>query len=681
MADRAGPHGTAANRLARETSPYLLQHAHNPVDWYPWGPEALERAAREDKPILLSIGYAACHWCHVMERESFEDDATAALMNARFVNVKVDREERPDIDSIYMQAVQAMTGHGGWPMTMFLTPDGTPFYGGTYFPKEDRHGLPSFKRILTSVADAYASNSEAVVKTTESVREMYAASIPTSAPGGLGREILDRAVVSLATSYDARHAGFGDAPKFPPTMALEFLLSRWARTGNDSALAMARDTFLAMARGGIYDQLGGGLSRYSVDARWLVPHFEKMLYDNALFVRLGVHLWQATGEAEIRQVVEDTIEWLRREMTSPEGGFHSSLDADSEGHEGKYYVWTSAEFDAVAAEAGAAPDEIAALRAWWGVTASGNFEGSSILFVAGGDEPARLRELRDRIYLIRERRVRPARDDKILAGWNGLMTRALAEAARVFGGDGHRAMAIAAGEYLFAHRVRGDRVIRSTRGRDDIAGVLEDQAAVGLAALALYELTFDTVWFDRGRSLAAAMLEAYWDDEKAQFYDTARDHEALIVRPRDITDNALPAGNSLALELLARVGAVTGDARLSSLVSASVDRMAESMARHPLAFGHLLGVADLVVDGAVELALAGSVESSDFRELTRAASGVYVPALVIAGGAAPNGVALLENRPLRDGAATAYVCRGFSCDAPTTDPAELTRQLSEAGRR
>src|SRR4051812_25735571 len=394
------------NRLAKETSPYLLQHAHNPVDWYPWGDEALSRAQGENKPILLSIGYAACHWCHVMERESFEDEPTATLMNERFVNIKVDREERPDIDSIYMQAVQAMTGHGGWPMTMFLTPDGTPFYGGTYFPKEDRHGMPSFKRILNSVADAFAAKPDAVAATTASVKEMFANRVAGWRADGAGAtpDTLKRASDALAEGYDHQHAGFGGAPKFPPTMCLEFMLATWGRTHSELALGIVRDTFLAMARGGIYDQIGGGLSRYSVDAKWLVPHFEKMLYDNALFVRLGVHLWQATHDDEVRQVVEDTVEWLRREMTSPAGGFHASLDADSEGHEGKYYVWSSDEFDAAAREAGASEAELAALRRHWGVTEGGNFEGDTILNVADRSRVPRLREIRAKLYDIRERR-------------------------------------------------------------------------------------------------------------------------------------------------------------------------------------------------------------------------------------------------------------------------------------
>jgi uncharacterized protein len=677
------------NRLANETSPYLLQHAHNPVDWWPWGAEALSRAVSEDKPILLSIGYAACHWCHVMERESFEDEATAALMNDRFVNIKVDREERPDVDSIYMQAVQAMTGHGGWPMTMFLTPDGTPFYGGTYFPKDDRHGMPSFRRILTSVAEAYAKNKEAVARTTESVREMYDSSrLRSPAPGGLTRETFARALAALVDGYDARRSGFGAAPKFPPTMTLEFLLSQWVRTGDEQAIAMARDTFLAMARGGIYDQIGGGLSRYSVDAEWLVPHFEKMLYDNALFVRFGAHLWQATHDEEVRRVVEDTIEWVRREMTSPEGGFYASLDADSEGHEGKYYVWSSEEFTAAAREAGASADEIRGLSRHWGVSDGGNFEGVNILSVVDPDRPLddaltdrRFRELRNALYTIRERRVRPGRDDKILASWNGLMVRGIAEAARAFGNAMHRDLVVGAGEFLFTHRVRDGRVIRSMRGRNPIPGFLEDHASVGLAALSLYELTFDGVWLDRARTLAASTIAAFWDDTDDGFFDTAHDHERLIVRPRDVTDNAMPSGSSLAADLLCRVGILTGDDDLVRRANLLADSLAEPMARHPLAFGQLLCVADMLVNGSVELALVGDRTATGFTSLATAAGEVYAPALIVAGGDGSEGVALLENRPQAGGKATAYVCRAFSCDAPTTDAAELTKQLQTAARQ
>jgi uncharacterized protein len=661
------------NRLANETSPYLLQHAHNPVDWYPWGDEALARALRESKPILLSIGYAACHWCHVMERESFEDEATAALMNARFVNIKVDREERPDIDSIYMQAVQAMTGHGGWPMTMFLTPDGTPFYGGTYFPKEDRHGMPSFKRILNSVADAFTAKPEAVAATTASVREMLSSSVAglrAGGPAGATPDTLKRAADALAEAYDHQHAGFGGAPKFPPTMCLEFMLATWARTRSELALGIVRDTFLAMARGGIYDQLGGGLSRYSVDAKWLVPHFEKMLYDNALFVRLGVHLWQATQDDEVRTVVEDTIEWLRREMTSPAGGFYASLDADSEGHEGKYYVWSSAEFDAAAQEAGATDPELSALRRHWDVTDGGNFEGSTILNVVDRSRVPRLREIRERMYAIRERRVRPARDEKQLAGWNGLMVRGVAEAARAFGRDDYRVIATAAGEFLFRERVENDRAIRSARGTEPIQGVLEDQAAVGLAALSLYELTFDRTWLDRSIAIAVEMIGAFWDANEKAFFDTALDHEKLIVRPRDVTDNALPSGNSLACDLLARLGILMANDEFRRIASSMIDSLAEPIARHPLAFGHLLGVTDMLVNGSTEIAIIGTPSAAEFRELDHAVGKTFIPALIVGGGRDET-IPLLAGRASINGVATAYVCKNFVCERPVTDPRSL----------
>jgi uncharacterized protein YyaL (SSP411 family) len=436
---------------------------------------------------------------------------------------------------------------------------------------------------------------------------------------------------------------------------------------------MVVDTFRKMAHGGIYDQIGGGFHRYSVDATWLVPHFEKMLYDNALFVRLGVHLWQATQDDEIRTVVEDTIEWLRREMTSPEGGFYASLDADSEGHEGKYYVWSSSEFDAAAREAGASDAEVAALRRHWGVTEGGNFEGNTILSVVDRSRVPRLREIRERLYAIRERRVRPARDDKMLAGWNGLMVRGVAEAARAFGREDHRAMAIAAGEFLFRERVKNNRVIRSARGTEPIAGVLEDQAAVGLAALSLYELTFDRAWLDRAMAIAREMIAAFWVESEKAFYDTASDHEQLIVRPRDLTDNALPSGSSLACDLLARLGILMSKDDFRRIASVVVDSLAEPLARAPLAFGHLLTVADMLVHGSTELAIIGSPGAPDFEALGRAAGRMYVPALIVAGGT-DESIPLLSGRTAVNGAAAAYVCRNFVCDRPVTDPRELSSE-------
>ncbi|HKW49902.1 MAG TPA: thioredoxin domain-containing protein [Gemmatimonadaceae bacterium] len=676
------------NRLANETSPYLLQHAQNPVEWYPWGEDALQRARSEDKPILLSVGYAACHWCHVMEHESFEDETTAHLMNEKFVNIKVDREERPDIDGIYMQAVQAMTGRGGWPMTVFLTPDGLPFYAGTYFPADDRHGLPSFKRVLSAVDDAYRNRRSDVERTTTQLREFFASTKhPTRGTGTLTPLLLERAYRELAQDYDMRRGGFGGAPKFPQAMALDSLLRYWARTQTTLALTIAQESFRSMARGGIYDQLGGGFARYAVDEAWLVPHFEKMLYDNALLARLGTHLWQATKDAELRRVVEETLDWVLREMAAPDGGFYSSLDADSEGHEGKFYVWSLEEIEAVLGT------EAPLAIEYWGVTAGGNFEGKNILHVpndakvVAARQGVSIEELRARIAharhtLLRARaaRIRPGRDDKTLASWNGLMLRALAEAARAFDRMSYREEAVRHGEQLFRLLVREDRVFRTvSRGKAKIAGFLEDYAALGLAALALYELTFDEVWLTRARSLADAAVRWFWDDETGAFFDTASDHESLVTRPRDVTDNATPSGTSLAAELLARLADLLQDESMRRRATYVLETIAEPMVRHPAAFGHALGVADLLVRGAIELAIVGDPDTDDFRALSRAAAERYVPGLVLAGGAARrSGIPLLADRSMTDGRATAYVCRNYTCRAPVTDGLALTAQLDAA---
>ena len=679
------------NRLARETSPYLLQHADNPVDWHPWSPEALERARREDKPILLSVGYSACHWCHVMAHESFEDEATAALMNERFVNVKVDREERPDVDAIYMQAVQAMTGQGGWPMTVFLTPDGVPFYGGTYYPKEERLGMPSFARILTAVSDAYRTRRADVARSAASVREMYDASREAARSAGpLTRELLDRAYRALAEQYDARNGGFDGAPKFPQTMSLAFLLRYWGRGGPEHALAMAAHSYRQMAAGGMYDQIGGGFARYSTDVRWLVPHFEKMLYDNALLISLGVHLWQATRDDDIARVVRDTADWALREMRSPEGGFYSALDADSEGHEGRFYVWSEAEFDAVLGDA--AP----LLRAYWGVTPDGNFEGRNILFVAVTDRRAFARQFgvsdqqlddvvrrgRSALYDVRAKRVWPGRDDKILSSWNALLVRAIAEAARAFGDASYRRAALEGATFLFESVLEEGRVYRSYKnGRARIAGYLEDYASLGLAALAVYELTFDAAWLERARELSETMVRWFWDDDAGVFYDTASDQEQLITRPREVSDNATPSGSSLAAELLARLAELLRDVDARRRATWIVETIAPAIARYPSAFGHLLGVADMLINGAVELAIVGDPDAADFRALDRVAAEHYVPALVLAGGRADDSIALLEGRAARDGRATAYVCRNYACEEPALTPEALGDQLRRAARR
>ena len=682
------------NRLAKETSPYLAQHAENPVDWYPWGAEALERARREDKPILLSIGYAACHWCHVMAHESFEDEATARLMNELFVNIKVDREERPDLDSIYMQATQAMTGHGGWPMTVFLTPDTAPFYTGTYFPPEDRHGMPSFKRVLQAVAEAYRDRRSGVESTAAKMRELYAnASVPGGATGELTATTLDRAYRAVAQRYDGRHGGFDGAPKFPQAMTLDFLLRYWRRTGTDYALEMAMTSFRKMARGGIYDQLGGGFHRYAVDAVWLVPHFEKMLYDNALLSRLGVHLWQATRDPEIRRVTEETIDWVAREMASPEGGFYSSLDADSEGHEGTFYVWTREELDR------ALGSETAIAVSYWGLTGEPNFEGKYILHVphemtvvaarAGvpvTDVTDAVSRARAELLARRARRERPGRDEKVLAAWNALMVRGIAEAARAFGRADYRALAVRNGEFLLREMVRDGRVMRSyTAGITRIAGYLEDHAAVALGFLDLYGLTFDATWLDAARQVSHAVDTWFWDEDAGAYFDTARDHEPLLTRPRDVTDNAVPSGTSLAVDLLLRLAELLGDDARRRRAMHVLETLAEPIARYAPAFGHLLGAADMAVHGAVEVALAGDPGADDFRSLADAIGAEYVPSLVIAGGPskgthAATPVALLADKIPRDDRATAYVCRQYLCEEPTSDPAALPSQLHRAAR-
>jgi uncharacterized protein YyaL (SSP411 family) len=673
------------NRLSAETSPYLLQHAGNPVDWYPWGTEALERARRENKPILLSIGYAACHWCHVMERESFEDAETAALMNELFINIKVDREERPDLDSIYMQAVQAMTGHGGWPMTVFLTPNAEPFYGGTYFPPTDRHGLPSFQRVLHAIADAYANDDRAVASTVAQLRRIYDATAQRPEHDtSLARRSLDLAYRGFAQTFDERHAGFGGAPKFPPSMGLRFVLRYWARTGEPAALDMVARTVRAIATGGIYDQIGGGIHRYSVDARWLVPHFEKMLYDNALFAHLAVEVWQATHDAFHRDAAEGTIDWMAREMTAPAGGFFSSLDADSEGHEGKFYVWDARDLDQLLG----ADAEVA--KAYWGVTPGGDFEGANILHVPDGAPVVAARlggsadGVRDTIaraktalYEARARRQWPMRDEKILAAWNGLALRAVALAARVFDRGDYRQLAEQTGAFLRDRMVRQGVVVRSVKDeRAQRVGFLEDHAAVGLAFLELSALTGDPAWFRLADQITESTVARFYDPERRLFFDTPTDHEPLLTRPRDVSDNAVPSGTSLVAELLARVDALDDRPAYREMAAETVRAVGDGLARFPAAFGHLLTVADELVNHSTQIVIVG--ETSARLALERVACETFVPGVtyLAAEAATANQVALGRGRSADNGgAARAFVCTGFACDAPTSDPGVLSNQL------
>ena len=670
------------NRLAHETSPYLLQHARNPVDWYPWGPEALERAKREDRPILLSIGYAACHWCHVMEHESFEHPGIARLMNDHFVNIKVDREERPDLDAIYMQAVQAMTGHGGWPMTVFLTPDGVPFYGGTYFPPVDRHGMPAFPRVLETIAHAYHTDRDRVLQAGTQLQEVYSRLEGVTGSGGVTAATLDRAAHGLARQFDGAHGGFGGAPKFPPSMSCEFLLTHWARSGSAGSLDIVRRTFRAMAHGGIHDQVGGGIHRYSVDERWLVPHFEKMLYDNALFIRLGVHLWQGTRDAEVCEVVERAVTWVEREMTSPDGGFWSSLDADSEGHEGRFYVWSAAELDALLG------DDAAVVRAAWGVTPGGNFEGANILHLPNAPAAAAaklgitvealhdaLARARGVLYPARARRVWPGRDDKVLASWNGLMLRALAEVARAF--DDPRAAALARRNATFLRDtlLHEGRVRRSTReGKVQPVAFLEDQAAVALGFIELHALDGAREWLDHARTIAERTVRDFRDPDRGLFFDTPVDHEALITRPRDVMDNAMPAGQSLVSEVLLRLAVLDNRPEYEEMGSAVIDGLADAMGQYPNGFGHLLCAADLAVHGAAEVALMTRPGDAAHAPLVRALGESYIPALVLA--PLGDGGAGLTAITRGKAAGFAYACRRYACQAPTTDPAKLLGQLA-----
>jgi len=668
-----------SNRLAQETSPYLLEHANNPVDWYPWGPEALARARRENKPILLSIGYSACHWCHVMARESFEDSEIAALINRDFVAIKVDREERPDLDQVYMRAVQAMTGSGGWPMTAFLLPDATPFFAGTYFPPSDRFGMPSFRRVLTAVTDAFSNRIGEVEATATQVREYLQRPAVPLAAGSLTPALLDEAYTRLARDHDPTHGGFGSAPKFPQPMLVDFLLRSHRRTGDPSVLAMAQQTLQAMAAGGMYDQLGGGFHRYSVDERWLVPHFEKMLYDNALLPRAYLDAWQLTGDAGFRRVVEDTLAFVQRELLSPDGGFYSSLDADSEGEEGRFYVWTPHEL-----ELALGVDDATAVARAFDVSDAGNFDGRNILHPMTPDASAVLAGVRERLLAARAGRVRPHRDEKVIAGWNGLMLRAFAEAGRVLDRPDLLSIAEANARFLLSRMRTGERMRRSYKdGRATLAGYLEDQAAVADGLLSLYEATFETRWLDEVRRLMRETLAAFWDAPRGAFFDTAADQEQLVVRPQDVTDNATPSGTSMAVDVLLRGGRLLGEDSWIAIARSSLERLAPTAAKAPLAFGRLLAALDFELGRPVELAVIGPLADAKTRRLLDVARLRYLPNRLLA--AAPDGdgrgIPLLAERRALNGAATAYLCEGFVCQSPTTDPAELQRQLETFSAR
>ena len=652
------------NRLAQETSPYLLQHRDNPVEWYPWGEEALSRARSEDLPILLSVGYSACHWCHVMERESFEDTETAAYMNEHFVCVKVDREERPDVDALYMEAVQAISGQGGWPMTVFLDPEGVPFYGGTYFPPDESRGMPSFRMVMEAVVDAFERKRDEIHERAPQMRARLAAIAQVEPADAPGAPMLVEATAQLRAAADLERGGFGGAPKFPPASALELLLARGERE-------VVETTLDAMLAGGIYDQLGGGFARYTVDANWLVPHFEKMLYDNALLARAYLHGWQVFGHERYRSACEETLDWALCEMRGPEGGFYSALDADSEGEEGRFYVWSPAQIRELLG------DRAQGVIDFYGITEGGNFEGRNILHLAGGveaDQPEGLEAVRRALYEARAKRVWPGLDDKRLGAWNALMIAALAEAGAVLERQDYLDGARTCAEFVWDQmRDRNGNLLRTYKdGRAHLNAYLEDHAFLLEALLTLYEATFEPHWFERAQSLAEAMIARFADEERGGFFSTSGDHESLIARRKEAGDHPIPSGNSAAAMGLLRLSALTGERSYEQRAESIFRLFAKPASQHPEAFAHLLRAIDFHLAPTKEVALVGG----DLKGLAGVVRSKYHPHLVLAGG--PEGSdlpPLLRDRPTLDGKPAAYVCESFACKQPVTEAGSLAALL------
>jgi uncharacterized protein YyaL (SSP411 family) len=680
-----------SNHLVNETSPYLLQHVDNPVDWYPWGEEALQLAREQDKPILLSIGYAACHWCHVMAHESFEDEETAVYMNNHFINIKVDREERPDLDAIYMSAVVALTGQGGWPMTVVLTPEGKPFFGGTYFPPTPRYQMPSFRQVLASIIQAWETRRADIEQNAGEIANHISRKLVLAGDQALSPELFGLAMQKIAQTFDETRGGFGSAPKFPPSMTLEYLLRQHVRDGDKMALHMAEVTLQKMAYGGMYDQLGGGFARYSTDANWLVPHFEKMLYDNALLARVYLHAWQVTGNPLYRRITEETLDFIVRELCHEDGGFYSSYDADSEGEEGKFYVWQPEEIRQVLG------DDADLFMLYYDVSERGNWEGKSILNVPRTPEEvartvqldlpemeAKLAESRRKLLAVRAERVWPGLDDKVLTAWNGLMLAAFAEAGRALNRPDYTAVATRNALFLYeTMRMGNGRLLRTWKagGAGDSVlakynGYLEDYAYLADGLLALYQTTFDDRWFVWAQELADMML-AHFADEDGGFYDTSDDHEDLFYRPKDVQDNAIPSANAMAAQVLLKLSLYTGDGNYWEVAEKMVASMYGAMAQYPTGFGHWLGAAAFLLGEPQEVAIIGDHGLADTEALIDAVFACYRPNLVVAVGGSGKTIPLLHDRKFIERRATAYVCRRFVCQQPVTDPKALADQLNE----
>jgi len=677
------------NRLINETSPYLQQHAHNPVDWYPWGEDALRRAEREDKPILLSIGYSACHWCHVMEQECFENEEIARIMNDNFVNIKVDREERPDLDAIYMDAVQAITGSGGWPLTVFLTPQLKPFYGGTYFPPEERGGLPGLPRVLQTVAQAYRTRKGEVESAAGQIIAHLNRTVEISREiEPLTEKMPGIAYTAIRASFDAQNGGFGSAPKFPQPMLLEFLLRQCCRTGDPLCILMVEHTLGRMAKGGLYDQIGGGFHRYSVDERWLVPHFEKMLYDNALLSRIYLHTYQATEKQIYRRVVEETLDYVLREMTDKDGGFYSSQDADSEGVEGKFYVWTPDEIIEALGK-----DEGKLVTRYFGVTRDGNFEGKNILSqaveikalaselgIAPEELEARVARAKMRLREWRAHRVPPHRDEKILTDWNGLMLAGMAEAASVLERDDYLKAAISNASFLTRALYDGETLKHSFKKvPGKVNGYLADYAMLCEGLISLYQASFQERWLGIAIKLADAMMEKFWDKDKGHSYDTAQGQETVLVRPRNIYDNALPSGSSAAAFVLLQLARLTDNKEYEKVAASAIRSVQDSMLRYPPGFGHWFCALDSYLSKPLEIALVGRPGDKATKSLLKVINERYLPNRVLAvknpDESAQMDIPLLQDRALIENKPTVYVCENHVCKMPVTEPDALSALL------
>ena len=676
------------NKLINETSPYLLQHAHNPVDWYAWGEDAFEKAKAEDKPILLSIGYSACHWCHVMEHESFEDVETARIMNDRFVSIKVDMEERPDVDQIYMNFVQLTTGHGGWPLNVFMTPDKIPFFGGTYFPPERRFNMPSFQQVLLSVAEAWRDRRDELLHSaTEVLGEMRRIGMAEFAPAGLSKEQLDTAFQSFVKSFDAANGGFGGAPKFPAPMSLEFLLSYHKRTGNEEALKMVLKTCGEMANGGIYDQLGGGFHRYSVDAVWLVPHFEKMLYDNAQLARIYLHAFQVTKDEFYKRVAVETLEYIKREMLDAKGGFYSTQDADSEGVEGKFFVWTPDEIRKILGE-----EDARIFGFYYDVSEHGNFEEKNILNVRNSPEISAqqlgvsiediqqiLQRGREALFAEREKRVKPFRDEKVLTAWNGLMLATFAAGAAILGSEEYLEIARRNADFVLENLQQDGRLLRTWKdGKAKLNAYLEDYANFTNGLTELYQVSGEVKYLREAKRLADTMIAEFWDAEAGGFYFTSSDHEELLMRSKDYYDNATPSGNSAAAEVLLKLAHLLGDEKYEKLAVTVLRLVAPQIRRYPQAFGKNLSVLEFYLNPTKEIAVIGEKGN----ELEKAVWSEYLPNKVAALSNDPQKdsefVPFLKDRKMIEGQPTVYVCENFVCRKPVTKPDELKKQLESA---